>query len=71
MIFLSNLNYSTTNFHLMVAVLTRNNGDVAQMVERSLSMREVQGSTPCFSKHELFLLSTLEYRCSWNDYVKF
>ena len=28
------------------------NGDVAQMVERSLSMREVQGSTPCFSKNE-------------------
>jgi len=25
-------------------------GDVAQMVERSLSMREVQGSIPCFSK---------------------
>ena len=24
-------------------------GDVAQMVERSLSMREVQGSIPCFS----------------------
>ena len=25
-------------------------GDVAQMVERSLSMREVQGSIPCFSR---------------------
>ncbi len=25
------------------------NGDVAQMVERPLSMREVQGSIPCFS----------------------
>ena len=25
------------------------NGDVAQMVERSLSMREVQGSIRCFS----------------------
>ena len=24
-------------------------GDVAQMVERALSMREVQGSIPCFS----------------------
>ena len=25
------------------------NGDVAQMVERSLCMREVQGSIPCIS----------------------
>ena len=25
-------------------------GDVSQMVERSLSMREVQGSIPCFSR---------------------
>ena len=27
----------------------RMEGDVAQMVERPLSMREVQGSIPCFS----------------------
>jgi hypothetical protein len=30
-------------------------GDVAQMVERSLSMREVRGSIPCISK---FFLSS-------------
>jgi hypothetical protein len=29
-------------------------GDVAQMVERSLSMREVRGSIPRFSKFLLF-----------------
>ena len=27
-------------------------GDVAQMVERSLSMREVRGSIPCISTHD-------------------
>jgi len=30
-------------------------GDVAQMVERSLSMREVLGSIPSFSNHEVLL----------------
>ena len=29
--------------------LTIHNGDVAQMVERVLSMHEAQGSIPCFS----------------------
>jgi hypothetical protein len=31
-------------------------GDVAQMVEYSLSMRRVQGSIPCFSKDSVLLL---------------
>ena len=30
-------------------------GDVAQMVERSLSMREVRGSIPCISTFLVFL----------------
>ncbi len=29
-------------------------GDVAQMVERSLSMREVRGSIPCISSSTYF-----------------
>ncbi len=32
------------------------NGDVAQMVEYSLSMRRVQGSIPCFSNDSVLLL---------------
>ena len=32
-------------------------GELAQMVERSLSMREVRGSMPRFSKYWIFLLS--------------
>jgi hypothetical protein len=31
-------------------------GDVAQMVEYSLSMRRVQGSIPCFSNESVLLL---------------
>ena len=35
------------------------NGDVAQMVERPLSMREVQGSIPCFSTFCPFPIGSL------------
>ena len=35
-------------------------GDVAQMVEYSLSMRRVQGSIPCFSIH-YFLVSRVVF----------
>jgi hypothetical protein len=38
-----------------VWVYGRYDGDVAQMVERSLSMREVLGSIPSFSKMVLLL----------------
>ena len=36
-------------------------GDVAQMVERSLSMREVRGSIPRISKHSYFFLNFKEF----------
>ena len=58
-IFASNLNYSiemNQNLKFNITVQNVYSGDVAQMVERSLSMREVQGSTPCFSKYQLFFL---------------
>jgi len=34
-------------------------GDVAQMVERSLSMREVQGSIPCFSTDDVTVIKSV------------
>jgi hypothetical protein len=34
-------------------------GDVAQMVERSLSMREVQGSIPCFSTDHVTVIKSV------------
>ena len=48
-------------------------GDVAQMVERSLSMREVQGSTPCFSKYDLFLHLNIDVNglIAWDFEYKF
>ncbi len=38
-------------------------GDVAQMVERSLCMREVQGSMPCISTISLF--NNLFFYCTF------
>ena len=35
---------------LPIASFAKRRGGVAQMVERSLSMREVQGSIPCISR---------------------
>ena len=61
-IFASNLNYSVEmnrNLNFKITVQNVYSGDVAQMVERSLSMREVQGSTPCFSKYQLFFFSEI------------
>ena len=37
-------------YKLMTLVWLIDTGDVAQMAERPLSMREVRGSIPCFSK---------------------
>jgi uncharacterized protein YpiB (UPF0302 family) len=48
---------------MQLKVETDTKGDVAQMVERSLSMREVQGSTPCFSKKKLILTLNVNDRC--------
>ena len=42
--------------NLRRSVLHNNNGGVAQMVERSLSMREVPGSIPGASKSVFFLI---------------
>jgi hypothetical protein len=39
-------------------------GDVAQMVERSLSMREVRGSIPCISTIDSFY-GFLDFYVSW------
>ena len=46
---ISLLYLNTSNVCILVEQVYRCREDVAQMVERSLSMREVQGSTPCFS----------------------
>ena len=43
-------------------LLRVNNGDVAQMVERLLSMQEAQGSIPCFSTF-FFLLGPPKKKC--------
>ena len=40
---------------------TRRSGDVAQMVERSLSMREALGSTPSFSTQPIFFRLSYHY----------
>ena len=40
--------------HVDCGVMYNMDGDVAQMVERPLSMREVQGSIPCFSTFSRF-----------------
>ena len=40
----------------MICELNQITGGVAQMVERSLSMREVPGSMPGASKNDLFFL---------------
>jgi hypothetical protein len=44
---------------IVVEQVCRYPGDVAQMVERSLSMREVQGSIPCFSTDHVTVIKSV------------
>ena len=53
--------------NLRRSVLHNNNGGVAQMVERSLSMREVPGSIPGASNTDFFFLTDPVFRWSGSN----